>query len=99
STLGVRVSPVERLRIERETREVETRFGRVRVKIGKDPGGVVNVAPEYDDCKRVAAAAGVPLKIVYQEATAAMLGASRLSPPAARRSRGGGRGKARRLRR
>ncbi len=99
STLGVRVSPVERLRIERETREVETRFGRVRVKIGKDPGGAVNVAPEYDDCKRVAVAAGVPLKIVYQEATAAMLDASRPSPPAARRSRGSGRGKARRLRR
>ena len=99
STLGVRVSPVERLRIERETREVETRFGRVRVKIGKDPGGSVNVAPEYEDCKRVAGAAGVPLKLVYQEATAAALGASRPSPPAARRHRTSGRAKARRLRR
>jgi uncharacterized protein (DUF111 family) len=99
STLGVRVSPVERLRIERETREIETRFGRVRVKIGKGPGGVANVAPEYEDCKRVANAAGVPLKLVYQEATAATLGASRPSPPSAHRPRASGRAKARRLRR
>jgi uncharacterized protein (DUF111 family) len=99
STLGVRVSPVERLRIEREIREVETRFGRLRVKIGKGPGGAVNVAPEYEDCKRVANAAGVPLKLVYQEATAATLGPSRPSSPAARRPRSSGRGKARRLRR
>jgi uncharacterized protein (TIGR00299 family) protein len=99
STLGVRVSPVERLRIEREIREVETRFGRVRVKIGKDPGGAVNVAPEYEDCKRVANSAGVPLKLVYQEATAATLGASRPSKPAVRRPRSSGRAKARRLRR
>jgi hypothetical protein len=73
STLGVRLVPVERLRIEREVRGVETPFGRVRVKIGKDPGGHVNVAPEYDDCKRLALAAGVALKRVYQEATAAAL--------------------------
>jgi uncharacterized protein (TIGR00299 family) protein len=99
STLGVRVSPVERVRIDRETREIETRFGRVRVKIGKGPGGVPNVAPEYEDCKRVANAAGVPLKLVYQEATAATLGASRTSTPTARRSHASGRAKARRLRR
>lgn len=73
STLGVRITPVERLRIERETREVETRFGRVRVKLGRAPDGSVNVAPEYDDCKRVATAARVPLKVVYQEAVAAAL--------------------------
>jgi hypothetical protein len=69
------------------------------VKIGKGPGGVANVAPEYEDCKRVANAAGVPLKLVYQEATAATLGASRPSPRTSRRPRASGRAKARRLRR
>jgi pyridinium-3,5-bisthiocarboxylic acid mononucleotide nickel chelatase len=73
STLGVRLVPVERLRVERELRQVETRFGTVRVKIGKDPNGSVNVAPEYEDCKRLAIEAGVALKRVYQEATAAAL--------------------------
>jgi uncharacterized protein (TIGR00299 family) protein len=99
STLGIRVSPVERLRIERESREVETRFGRVRVKLGRDPGGHVNVSPEYEDCKRVAVASGAPLKIVYQEATAAALSAMRAALPAVPRPRAGARVKARRVRR
>ena len=59
----------------------------------------MNVAPEYEDCKRVANAAGVPLKLVYQEATAATLGRH----GRARRSlvdlASSGRAKARRLRR
>ena len=74
STLGVRVSPLLRLRIEREIREVATRFGPIRVKIGRGPDGTVNVAPEYDDCRKAAAASGAPLKTVYQEAIRAALG-------------------------
>lgn len=77
STLGVRVTPVERLRIEREQRAVETRYGTIRVKVGRGPGGTFNVAPEYEDCKRAAAAASVPLKTVYQEAAAAALASER----------------------
>ncbi len=73
STLGVRVSEVTRLRVERETREIETRYGRVRVKIGRSPDGSRNLAPEYEDCRRLAAASGVPLKTVYQEALRAAL--------------------------
>jgi uncharacterized protein (DUF111 family) len=73
STLGVRVSPLLRLRIEREIREVETRFGPIRVKLGRSPDGTVNVAPEYEDCRRAAAATGTPLKIVYQEVVRAAL--------------------------
>jgi hypothetical protein len=73
STLGLRVLPVTRLRVEREIREVTTRFGKVRVKVAHGPNGALNVAPEYDDCKRAAAASGAPLKVVYQEATAAVL--------------------------
>ena len=73
STLGVRVIPCERLRVEREIREVDTRFGRVRVKIGFDPDGTRNVAPEYEDCRRIALATGTALKVVYQEAIRAAL--------------------------
>ena len=94
----MRVSPVERLRIERESREIETRFGRVRVKLGRKSGRQVNVSPEYEDCKRVANAAGVPLKLVYQEATAATLSALRAEAGRSPTSRSG-RAKARRLRR
>jgi uncharacterized protein (TIGR00299 family) protein len=87
STLGVRVHSVERLRIQREGREIETRYGRVRVKLGHDLEGYVNVSPEYEDCRRVAVANGVPLKVVYQEAAAAALGELRATVPAARRRR------------
>ena len=52
---------------------METRYGRLRVKIGHDPDGTRNVAPEYDDCRRLAASARVPLKVIYQEAIAAAL--------------------------
>jgi uncharacterized protein (TIGR00299 family) protein len=73
STLGVRIAPVSRIAVEREVREVECRYGRVRVKIGHAPNGARNVAPEYEDCKRLAAASGTPLKVVYQEALRAAL--------------------------
>ncbi len=73
TTLGVRVSPVARLRVEREVVEVDTRFGRVRVKIGRAPDGTANVAPEYEDCKKLATSSGSPLKVIYQEAVAAAL--------------------------
>ncbi len=73
STLGVRVSPVERLSIEREIVTVDTEYGRVRVKIGRTASGAPNVAPEYEDCKRLAAEKGAPLKQVFQAAIAAAL--------------------------
>jgi pyridinium-3,5-bisthiocarboxylic acid mononucleotide nickel chelatase len=71
TTLGVRITPVERIAVPRESAVVETRFGSVRVKIGTAPDGGRNVAPEYADCRRIALERGVPLKHVYQAAIAA----------------------------
>lgn len=73
TTLGVRVQPVTRVAVEREMREVATVYGVIAVKIGHAPDGTVNVAPEHDACRRIAAERGVPLKIVYQAAIAAAL--------------------------
>jgi pyridinium-3,5-bisthiocarboxylic acid mononucleotide nickel chelatase len=73
STLGVRVAAVERLSIEREIVTVDTEYGRVRVKMGRTAKGAPNVAPEYEDCKRLAAEKGAPLKQVFQAAIAAAL--------------------------
>jgi len=40
----------------------------VRIKVSCDQGGrVVNVAPEFEDCKRIAQSRGIPLKEVYRE--------------------------------
>ena len=50
STIGLRFHPVARLKLTREIREVETRWGRIRVKISRGDGATVTMSPEYDDC-------------------------------------------------
>lgn len=68
TTLGVRGWEVRRWILERETMEVETPYGVVRVKVGRKGGEVVNIAPEYESCRKIAEGTGVPLKEVYQVA-------------------------------
>jgi pyridinium-3,5-bisthiocarboxylic acid mononucleotide nickel chelatase len=72
TTLGVRMSRWERLCLEREWVTAETPWGPVRVKIGRRDGRVLTRTPEYEDCKRLAREAGVPLKQVQAAALAAV---------------------------
>jgi uncharacterized protein (TIGR00299 family) protein len=67
-TLGVRRFGFARYKALRELREVQTPWGPVRVKEKRVPGQVLAVSPEYDDCARLAAAAGVPLDAVMAAA-------------------------------
>ncbi|CAN5738803.1 nickel pincer cofactor biosynthesis protein LarC [soil metagenome] len=62
STLGVRISTVERNCVERELRKVETEFGAVDVKIAKYKGKVVNTKPEYDQMREIALKSKIPLR-------------------------------------
>ncbi|HEV8714243.1 MAG TPA: nickel pincer cofactor biosynthesis protein LarC [Candidatus Binatia bacterium] len=68
STLGIRSYPVTRVALRRESKEVVTPYGGVRVKLAHGPDGRVNVAPEYEDCKRLAREQEVPLKLIYEAA-------------------------------
>lgn len=68
TTLGVRRSNVQRQRLEREIVDVETSLGAVRMKVGRLNGCIMNAAPEYEDCRRIAELRGVPLKEVLAEA-------------------------------
>jgi len=68
STLGVRRQPVTRHCLPRTIHTVETPYGPVRVKVARWGGGQVKAAPEYDDCLRLAATHGVPLRDVYRAA-------------------------------
>jgi uncharacterized protein (TIGR00299 family) protein len=70
STIGLRCHPVSRLKLPREIAEVDTRWGRVRVKISRDGGSAVTLSPEYDDCKRLAREHRVALRRVLDEARA-----------------------------
>lgn len=66
-TLGVRVREVERICLTRETTTVDTRFGRVPVKIAKFGDRVTNAKPEYEAMKVIAQREGVPLRDVEAE--------------------------------
>jgi uncharacterized protein (TIGR00299 family) protein len=70
STLGVRVALVRRAKAGRREDEVATPWGPVRVKFKLLGDDVVDASPEYEDCARVARAAGVPLAQVMAAARA-----------------------------
>ncbi len=70
STIGVRFHPVARLKLRREIREVETRWGGIKVKFSEGDGAVT-ATPEYDDCRKIATEHNVPLKTVMEETRAA----------------------------
>lgn len=72
STIGLRYTTWERLVLPREERTVDTPWGTVRVKVATAPDGTPNVAPEYEDCRRLALERGVALKLVFQAAIAAV---------------------------
>jgi uncharacterized protein (TIGR00299 family) protein len=71
TTLGIRVREENRVILARETTLVQTDFGLIHVKTGSWQGEEWNVAPEFEDCRRAAAAFDVPLKTVMQAALAA----------------------------
>jgi uncharacterized protein (TIGR00299 family) protein len=71
STLGLRFSEWQRICLEREWLEVTTDYGPIRVKVGRQNGQVRVVTPEFEECRRVAAAKGIPLKEVQAAAVAA----------------------------
>ena len=68
TTLGVRQSNVKRRTLQRESVAVETSLGSIRMKVARLRGQILNAAPEYEDCQRVAAERGIPLKQVLAEA-------------------------------
>jgi hypothetical protein len=68
TTLGVRRREESREVLARKWQTVSTRFGDVRIKLASMNGTVTNYAPEYEDCRRIAAEQRVPLKTVMQEA-------------------------------
>jgi uncharacterized protein (TIGR00299 family) protein len=72
TTIGIRMHPVDRRKLDREDRTVETPFGPVKIKVARLAGRVMNASPEYRDCLRIAEEKGVPLKEIYQAAIAAV---------------------------
>lgn len=68
TTLGIRRCVMERTVLARELARVETPYGAASVKRAVLPGGGVRIAPEYEDCARLAKESGVPLREVMRAA-------------------------------
>jgi pyridinium-3,5-bisthiocarboxylic acid mononucleotide nickel chelatase len=69
TTIGLHWRVENKVSLAREFKEVQTEWGPVRMKIARWPSGeIANAAPEYEDCRRLAAAHSVPLKQVTEQA-------------------------------
>ncbi len=50
----------------RDMVEFESSYGKVRIKVKRFEDEVVSIAPEYDECKKIADEKGLPLREVYR---------------------------------
>jgi pyridinium-3,5-bisthiocarboxylic acid mononucleotide nickel chelatase len=71
TTLGIRRREEERVILAREFVTVDTQYGKVRIKIASAGGEILNVMPEYEDCRRAAREHDVALRAVMEAAVAA----------------------------
>jgi pyridinium-3,5-bisthiocarboxylic acid mononucleotide nickel chelatase len=71
SAFGVRRSVLERWKLRREFRVVSTPFGQVTLKLGLLDRRVIQAAPEFESCKKLAAEKNVPIAEVYRAALVA----------------------------
>ena len=62
TTIGVRYREMSRECLDRESISVDTPLGPVRMKVARRRGAVLNAAPEFDDCVRLATEQGRPVK-------------------------------------
>jgi uncharacterized protein (TIGR00299 family) protein len=71
TTLGVRRWQVQRRKLRREPRQVETPWGKVDGIVAWIDATSPRFSPEFESCRRLAEAQGLPLKTVYDAAQAA----------------------------
>ena len=67
TSIGVRIREVGRKKLTREIKEVDTGYGKVRIKISKRGDEILTATPEYEDCRRIAEERKIPLKQVMEE--------------------------------
>lgn len=68
STLGVRMTPLERTKTARTIEPITTRWGDVPVKFRQWNGRTIDATPEYEDCAAIARAHDLPIRVVWDEA-------------------------------
>ncbi len=76
TTIGIRRHAADRTTLERQFVEVSTEYGPVKIKVSRLDGEIVNFAPEYEDCARLARERNIPLKQIQALAVRAYLSVS-----------------------
>jgi uncharacterized protein (DUF111 family) len=77
TTIGLRHRETDRECLPRDIVSVDTPLGAIRFKVAWRSGKIVNAAPEFDDCSRIAAAKHLPVKAVQAAAFEAFAAAQR----------------------
>ncbi len=67
SSIGVRIREVGRKKLIREIQEVDTLYGKVRIKLSRRGNEILTATPEYEDCRKIAAEKQVALRTVIEE--------------------------------
>jgi len=65
TSLGLRTFPFRKDTLVRKLESIQTIYGQVKIKRSFYKETEVSCKPEYDDCRRIAAEKGIPLKEVY----------------------------------
>jgi uncharacterized protein (TIGR00299 family) protein len=68
TTIGLRWREEVRARADREILSLRTKYGKIRFKLARWDGKMINVSPEYEDCKRLALEKRISLKEIFEEA-------------------------------
>jgi uncharacterized protein (DUF111 family) len=71
TTLGARTYGAQRRTLPRESVNVHTQYGDVRIKLSRVNGHIQHVAPEFEDCRKLAVEKNVPLQQIITEAVRA----------------------------
>jgi uncharacterized protein (TIGR00299 family) protein len=70
TTLGVRFQTTQRRILERSLIEIDSPWGRMKVKKVSRPDGSILLLPEFEECRRIAKEKGLPLREIYSWVTA-----------------------------
>jgi len=73
TSLGIRTFPFKKDTLARKLEQVKTIYGDLNIKRSYYNGKEVSCKPEYEDCKRVAAEKGIPVKEVYNNVMASLI--------------------------
>jgi uncharacterized protein (TIGR00299 family) protein len=68
TTLGIRRQIQARSILAREIQEIETQYGKLRVKIAKNNNTIIKIQPEYEDCAALARKHNLPWWLIHQTA-------------------------------